>query len=48
MSSTVQIKTPEQTELELLNPAVWEGQVIMQDVTKFSVTAHQVRPKAGF
>ena len=44
VSSTVTIATPEQWEVENINqePSVWEGQVIMQDVAKFSVSAYQV------
>ena len=44
VSSTVTIATPEQGEVETSNqePSVWEGQVIMQDVAKFSVSAYQV------
>merc|ERR1719319_1505731 len=44
VSSTVVIKTPEHSSTTPGDdhPAVWEGQVIMQDVSKFSVTAHQV------
>eukprot|EP00092_Neocalanus_flemingeri_P057326 GFUD01068113.1.p1 GENE.GFUD01068113.1~~GFUD01068113.1.p1 ORF type:complete len:1909 (-),score=640.60 GFUD01068113.1:4-5181(-) len=44
VSSTVTIATPEQGEVETANqePSVWEGQVIMQDVAKFSVSAYQV------
>ena len=44
VSSTVTIATPEHGEVETVNqePSVWEGQVIMQDVAKFSVSAYQV------
>ena len=44
VSSTVTIATPEQWEMENHNqePSVWEGQVIMQDVANFSVSAYQV------
>ena len=44
VSSTVTIATPEQIEPETSRqePSVWEGQLIMQDVAKFSVSAFQV------
>ena len=44
VSSTVTIASPEQWEVEntLQEPSVWEGQVIMQDIAKFSVSAYQV------
>jgi hypothetical protein len=44
VTSTVTIATPEQWEVESTSqePCVWEGQVIMQDVAKFSVSAYQV------
>ena len=44
VSSTVTIPTPEQPESwsQPEEPSVWEGQVMMQDVAKFSVSAFQV------
>jgi len=44
VTSTVTIATPEQWEGESTSqePCVWEGQVMMQDVAKFSVSAYQV------
>ena len=46
VSSTVTINTPDQPESWAGNtagePSVWEGQVSMQDVAKFSVSAFQV------
>ena len=42
--SPVTIATPEECEVQNPHqePSVWEGQVIMQDVAKFSVSAYQV------
>jgi len=44
VTSTVTIATPEQCEPELSSqePSVWEGQVVMPEVAKFSVSAYQV------
>ena len=44
VSSTVTIPTPEQSEAWSApeEPSVWKGQVMMQDVAKFSVSAFQV------
>lgn len=45
VSSTVNIKTPEQQDGEMLskeNPVVWKGDINMPDVARFSVTAHAV------
>merc|ERR1719180_416213 len=44
VTSTVTIPTPEQTQQEEAGdtPSVWEGTVIMPDVTKFKVRSYQV------
>ena len=44
VSSTVTIPTPEQSEAWSApeEPSVWKGQLMMQDVAKFSVSAFQV------
>lgn len=42
VTSTVTIPTPEQAEPPSQEPSVWEGQVMMQDVAKFSVSASTV------
>ena len=44
MTSTVTIPTPEQPMQEEAGdtPSVWEGTVIMPDVTKFKVRSYQV------
>ena len=43
VTSTVNIKTPDTSEVMCdSNPVVWKGDISMQDVAKFSVTAKQV------
>ena len=42
VTSTVTIKTPEETLTSTTNPVVWSGEINMPDVANFSVTAHQV------
>ena len=43
VTSTVTIKTPdpEESVRSSANPAVWKGEINMQDVADFGVTAHQ-------
>merc|ERR1712141_365219 len=42
VTSTVSIKTPEENIIASTNPSVWNGDIDMPDVARFSVTAHQV------